>query len=286
VGPRGYPGACYQHDPVYGLGVGGVGCPVDECAKPRGKTKGGLCWTHYARLRKHGDTRGELRQCWLCGAYFWAHGSNSSSCSSGCVEQEACLRKKDYYAQNTEHLKEKSRVHYLENKLQAKIAGKAYRETHKDRINARSRAWREANPTRNREVKAQWYRDNLNHAQAKSRSNYLLNREAYQQWNREWVALNPDLVRAIKKRYKLKRAAWEGQGFKITTRGLNRISIIHRGACAHCDTPLIGRDFHWDHVVPLSRGGSHGEGNLVPACAPCNLSKGSLTVMEWRLRGG
>jgi len=37
-----------------------------------------------------------------------------------------------------------------------------------------------------------------------------------------------------------------------------------------------------DHVVPLVRGGTNYEGNLVPACKSCNSSKGGRTVMEWR----
>lgn len=37
-----------------------------------------------------------------------------------------------------------------------------------------------------------------------------------------------------------------------------------------------------DHVVPISRGGKHAEGNLVPACRSCNSSKGNLLLVEWR----
>lgn len=37
-----------------------------------------------------------------------------------------------------------------------------------------------------------------------------------------------------------------------------------------------------DHVVPLVRGGTNYEGNLVPACKSCNSSKGGRTVIEWR----
>ncbi|OUC08879.1 HNH endonuclease, partial [Litorilinea aerophila] len=35
-----------------------------------------------------------------------------------------------------------------------------------------------------------------------------------------------------------------------------------------------------DHVVPRSRGGSHGWENLVTACTRCNQKKGSLTPEE------
>ena len=46
------------------------------------------------------------------------------------------------------------------------------------------------------------------------------------------------------------------------------------GYCgAHADT--------LDHIRPLSRGGAHEIGNLVPACRPCNLSKHAKTPAEW-----
>ncbi|QOH59936.1 hypothetical protein C6Y44_27815 (plasmid) [Rhodococcus rhodochrous] len=34
-------------------------------------------------------------------------------------------------------------------------------------------------------------------------------------------------------------------------------------------------DLHFDHVVPLARGGEHSNDNLRPAHAGCNLRKGS-----------
>lgn len=37
-----------------------------------------------------------------------------------------------------------------------------------------------------------------------------------------------------------------------------------------------------DHVMPLVRGGTNREGNLVPACRSCNSAKGPRTVTEWR----
>jgi 5-methylcytosine-specific restriction endonuclease McrA len=49
------------------------------------------------------------------------------------------------------------------------------------------------------------------------------------------------------------------------------------GQCAYCDAPAE----HLDHVQPLSRGGADAAHNLLPACAPCNLSKGAKSLAEW-----
>jgi 5-methylcytosine-specific restriction endonuclease McrA len=61
-----------------------------------------------------------------------------------------------------------------------------------------------------------------------------------------------------------------------------RSEVIERDGmcCQYCgDTE---GPFHLDHVFPWSRGGTHTADNLTVSCAPCNWSKGSKTVEEWR----
>ena len=46
-----------------------------------------------------------------------------------------------------------------------------------------------------------------------------------------------------------------------------------------------GREgLHFDHVVPIARGGAHSMDNLRPACSSCNLMKHSSTLDEYRDR--
>lgn len=42
--------------------------------------------------------------------------------------------------------------------------------------------------------------------------------------------------------------------------------------CAYCETSLDD-SFHWDHIVPIARGGKHEIDNVVPVCPACNLKK-------------
>jgi len=76
-----------------------------------------------------------------------------------------------------------------------------------------------------------------------------------------------------------------------TDEELSHIYNKTRGSCHHCDKRLAwinygitGARAAWevDHSVPLSRGGSERFRNLVPACIPCNRSKGDLTSREFR----
>jgi len=41
------------------------------------------------------------------------------------------------------------------------------------------------------------------------------------------------------------------------------------------------RNWDIDHLVPLSRGGSNHNDNLVPSCKPCNREKGTQTYTEY-----
>lgn len=60
-----------------------------------------------------------------------------------------------------------------------------------------------------------------------------------------------------------------------------RVVARFRGCCAYCGrrAPL-----EQDHVIPLTRGGRHAIGNLVPACRSCNASKGDQLLAKWRSR--
>ena len=63
------------------------------------------------------------------------------------------------------------------------------------------------------------------------------------------------------------------------------------GRCAYCGGQL-GERWHADHVEPVIRMGwlgrppvapeNHRIENIMPACAPCNISKGSMQLETWR----
>ncbi len=55
------------------------------------------------------------------------------------------------------------------------------------------------------------------------------------------------------------------------------------GYCYHCKSRLNPfDDFHVDHLIPVSRGGTDDIKNLVPSCIACNLSKGSSMNADTR----
>jgi hypothetical protein len=60
-----------------------------------------------------------------------------------------------------------------------------------------------------------------------------------------------------------------------------RMRIFERDdfTCQYCKER--GSTLECDHVMPISRGGSSDDDNLVTACKPCNQSKRNKTPAEW-----
>ena len=64
---------------------------------------------------------------------------------------------------------------------------------------------------------------------------------------------------------------------------MNRKTIFDmtEGRCFYCGCQLDFQSFHIDHIKPRASGGKD-RNNCVPACIDCNLSKGSLSIEEFR----
>ncbi|ATS93083.1 HNH endonuclease [Gordonia phage Patio] len=67
----------------------------------------------------------------------------------------------------------------------------------------------------------------------------------------------------------------------VTTWDWKRALRRSRGRCFYCGER--SSKLTVEHIIPLSRGGRHSIGNIVPACPTCNYQKQNRTVMEWRI---
>jgi 5-methylcytosine-specific restriction endonuclease McrA len=126
-----------------------------------------------------------------------------------------------------------------------------------ERVAANQAAWREANPEKSREY-GRAYR-------GRHRERYLDNHIATQHVRR-WRMYNQGEGRFTALHVIIARAFWNDRcaycGSEVQSRG--------RGAMAS----------GFDHVVPLSKGGGHGPGNLVLCCKTCNDKKGPRLLPE------
>ena len=79
-----------------------------------------------------------------------------------------------------------------------------------------------------------------------------------------------------------RRARKAQVGGILTLTVLNLVSL-QGGVCAYCERPFSDvRPPTIDHVIPLSRGGTNDDSNVVAACRSCNSSKGSRTAVEFQ----
>lgn len=54
------------------------------------------------------------------------------------------------------------------------------------------------------------------------------------------------------------------------------------GHCWYCGIPLTLSETTVDHVIPISKNGTHKIDNLVASCASCNNAKGDETLEQYR----
>lgn len=119
-------------------------------------------------------------------------------------------------------------------------------------------------------------------ARIRNRDKRLISNAAYRARNQErererkrrYAKDNPEKIRLAdsRRRTRLKQA----QVYKISDKDLRH---LENAPCFYCGKKAE----HFDHVIPIARGGSHGIGNLVAACSFCNISKNDKFIMEWKI---
>jgi 5-methylcytosine-specific restriction endonuclease McrA len=100
-----------------------------------------------------------------------------------------------------------------------------------------------------------------------------------------WARANPTMRAAITNQNKARRRQWvqtNPGSVGVSSRDWVKVVRHYRHHCAYCGGNKGG--IHMDHVIPISRGGRHAIGNVLPACQTCNLSKGAKLLAEWKRR--
>lgn len=136
------------------------------------------------------------------------------------------------------------------------------------------------------------------------RSQYHKDPERHLEYNREWVKANRLAVRKIYARWRRnnpertreicstsearRRARMKNLGATFTAKHRRFGLEYFHGCCAVCGRPLKDlfgtHTVHWDHWIPLSKGGASTPDNMVPLCGGengCNNKKGSMNPRVW-----
>ena len=111
------------------------------------------------------------------------------------------------------------------------------------------------------------------------KARYKRNKKRYNENSKRWAQKNPHKSQAsthqttVRKRYP---EAFEASN--IVTAELSDWLKEHRGCeCAYCEAQAT----HIDHIVPLSREGSHTWDNIQLICKNCNFGKNNLLEEEY-----
>ncbi len=147
-----------------------------------------------------------------------------------------------YRLRNLERVREHGRRSYVRNK-----------ETH----SKCSKRWKDANPDK---------------VKLSNRLSDIRCRVKRREYKRRWQKDNPDKVIA----YTQKRRALAKEAL---TSVVKKLYLKH--FCHWCWSLLTEANRTIDHIVPLCRGGSHSEENLVACCGKCNYSKARKLYWEW-----
>jgi hypothetical protein len=138
-----------------------------------------------------------------------------------------------------------------------------------------NRKWAAANPEKMREKHRRWQAANPEKEHAKHSKWYAANREKKLEQNRGWYAAHPEKLREKSSRHRaIERNASIG---KVD---LEFIWNRANGICYLCGKAIDPSDVHYDHVIHLSKGGSHSNDNLRPTHSRCNVKK-SNKIIKW-----
>jgi 5-methylcytosine-specific restriction endonuclease McrA len=163
---------------------------------------------------------------------------------------------------------------------------KAWYEAHRDHEQATMAAWRATNAEYDRQRWADYHAANRDRLCAVKLAKYHADREAAAARVAEYRAANRAAVRRRKAEARRNDPNWpiENRANAAQRRAGQKVDYTailaeHGLTCHICREPIADRtDLHFDHVIPLSRGGAHSAENIRPAHARCNLRKGARVV--------
>jgi 5-methylcytosine-specific restriction endonuclease McrA len=177
-----------------------------------------------------------------------------------------------YRLANVEKIKLKRQQYYLDNIDRLKKEHKEYRLANLEKTKERVKQFHLANPDRRKQYDKKYRLADIEKEREYRKRYRLANLEK----GKEYRLANLERRRNHQHTRRVKKLS--NGVFKISPKELKK---LYSSSCFYCSST---ENIHADHLVPISRGGQHSIGNLLPACQKCNLSKGSKLLIEWHGR--
>lgn len=155
--------------------------------------------------------------------------------------------------------------------------GQRYFQENKDKCYSSQQAWED----RNKEYLTKWYADY-----------YQAHKDKYYERGKKWNEEHRDKCREYDKRYRDKypekvRVKFNRRRNAIgahTPQEVTQHLVTQKYKCWWCGRRITGKNYHVDHRIPLSRGGTDYANNIVISCPHCNMSRADRLPHEWNGR--
>lgn len=188
------------------------------------------------------------------------------------------------------------RAYRVANKAHKADVSKSYRAKNKDEIRSKKSAYYFANREKSLDRYYKWLEENRDrvtsyqHEYSRKRKDAKReydheyrdkNRQSIIQRQYRWYRENIDHARLYKRAAAaIRKSRQLNAPGSYSAADVERIYRAQRGKCYYCGKS-VGNEYHVDHVVPISRGGSNFPDNLVVSCPSCNCRKSDKLPHEW-----
>lgn len=170
------------------------------------------------------------------------------------------------YAEDPKWFSARFKAWYEKNKERDAEMHRRWLQENKERANETHRAWQRANPEKVREI------------EKTKRTRHADRIAAYMKaYGPKWVKANPEKHRDKARRYRARKL--QAPISDLTAAQWALLKEMYNLSCAYCGERV--EVLTQDHVLALSKGGSHTASNVVPACKSCNSSKHDKPVDEF-----
>jgi len=145
------------------------------------------------------------------------------------------------------------------------------------------RKWRKLHPEldkeRNKLYKRRSYLKNRDSILARQTAKRAANPEKHRAATRRWIAEHKEEYAIMNRANQHARRVKFGQ-YQPTKAAIVKLLGEWDGKCKYCAKEIT--QYHIDHILPVSKGGSGDITNLAVVCKECNWSKRDKTLLEWK----
>ena len=186
------------------------------------------------------------------------------------VSEMSLIEKKRFWnrrwsIKSSEHLREYRRNYYQKNREKIIEKSMARYRSNPSESNKKSAERARKNPIKTREKFSKYRKEN--------RIKILANQLEWRNRNRgKWVYFSS------RRRAVIRNSTVNPAGISEWMQRMRSLSFVK---CYYCRRLFHACEIHFDHVIPISRGGPHSIENLCVSCPGCNLSKGPNLISEW-----